>query len=256
MIGGSWGWAPGPVALAAVYAPALVSFVGGIEVGGVLDPVSWVALSWGEPWYPSFGASMSYYNRVNLCGSIFAAGVLAAVWGGAPVNLAFGHDPAAVNVASRSGFVSGHPVGREFVRRGALSGNAFDHAAAMRGGVRAIGPTREGRFGGHPPLRVGFRGVPPPGAVGRSAVTRQCPGARGGNLRSVNDGVVEGTPQTVPKSAGGTGPGDIVHAGQTIDDVKILLGPPDKTENVNGAVIYVYTGLKVTFDNGRVTNVQ
>ncbi len=28
-IGGSWGWVPGPVAARAVYAPALVAFVGG-----------------------------------------------------------------------------------------------------------------------------------------------------------------------------------------------------------------------------------
>ncbi len=55
MVGGLWGWAPGPVAVTAIYAPALVSFIGGVEVVGVVDPVSWVALSWGEPWYPSFG---------------------------------------------------------------------------------------------------------------------------------------------------------------------------------------------------------
>jgi hypothetical protein len=79
MVGGVWGWAPGPIAVTAIYAPALVSFVDGIEVG-VVDPVSWVALSWGEPWYPSFGVSWGYYNSVNLCGTIFAAGIIAGVW--------------------------------------------------------------------------------------------------------------------------------------------------------------------------------
>ncbi len=183
MVGGMWGWAPGPVVVSAVYAPALVSFIGGVEVVGVVDPVSWVALSWGEPWYPSFGVSYGYYNSVNLCGTIFAAGIIAGVWGGAAVNLSFGHDPRAVNVVGRGGFAGGHPVGREFAHRDHFGGHAFDHAGARREGVRGIGATREGRFGGHAPLRAGSRGVPPRGAMGRSAVTRHEPRAGGGNFR-------------------------------------------------------------------------
>jgi len=60
--------------------------------------------------------------------------------------------------------------------------------------------------------------------------------------------------QSPPASTGG-GP-DIVHAGQTMEEVKALLGPPDKTETANGQLIYIYTGLKVTFVNGKVTGVQ
>lgn len=52
------------------------------------------------------------------------------------------------------------------------------------------------------------------------------------------------------------GVSDIVHPGQTIDEVKGVLGPPDKIENSNGSVTYVYTGLKVTFVNGKVTKVE
>jgi hypothetical protein len=183
MVGGLWGWAPGPIAVTAIYAPALVSFIGGLEVVGVVDPVSWVALSWGEPWYPAFGVSFGYYNSVNLCGTIFAAGIIAGVWGGAAVSLSFGHDPRAVNVVGRGGFAGGHPVGREFAHRGAFGGHAFDHAGARRDGARGIGATREGRFGGHAPLHAGARGVPPRGATGRSAVTRHDPAAHGGNFR-------------------------------------------------------------------------
>jgi hypothetical protein len=183
MVGGAWGWAPGPVVVSAVYAPALVSFIGGIEVVGVADPVSWVALSWGEPWYPSFGVSFGYYNSVNLCGTIFAAGIIAGVWGGAAVNLSFGHNPGAVNTVGRGGFAGGHAVGREFAHRGAYGGHAFDHAGASRAGARGIAGTREGRLGGHAPLGAGARGVPPRGAMGRSAVTRHDPAAHGGNFR-------------------------------------------------------------------------
>jgi hypothetical protein len=182
MVGGMWGWAPGPIAVTAIYSPALVGFIGGVEVVGMADPVSWVALGWGEPWYPSFGVSWGYYNSVNLCGTVFAAGIIAGVWGGAAVNLGFGHDPRAVNVVGRDGFAGGHGIGREYAHGDRLGGHAFDHAGAMRGGARGIGATREGRLGGHAPLRAGSRGIPPRGAMGRSAVTRHEPHA-GGNFR-------------------------------------------------------------------------
>jgi hypothetical protein len=62
--------------------------------------------------------------------------------------------------------------------------------------------------------------------------------------------------RTVEQPPQGAGVSDIVHVGQTIDEVKALLGQPDKTEGANGKVIYVYTGLRVTFVNGKVTVVQ
>ena len=182
MVGGIWGWAPGPIAVQAVYAPALVSFIGGVEVVGVVDPVSWVALSWGEPWYPSFGVSWGYYNSVNLCGTIFAPGIIAGVWGGASVNLYFGHDARYVNVMGRDGFAGGHAVGREYAHGDRFSGHSFDHAGSFRGGARGIAASREGRFGGHAPLREGSRGFPPRNAMGRSAVTRHEPAARNGSF--------------------------------------------------------------------------
>lgn len=52
-----WAWAPGPVAVRPVYAPALVAFLTppvGVVVGS--GPfVSWVALGWGEPVLPWWG---------------------------------------------------------------------------------------------------------------------------------------------------------------------------------------------------------
>ena len=57
--GGVWGWAPGPIAVAPLYAPALVAFFGapgiGISVGVGLPFVSWVALGFGEPLVPWWG---------------------------------------------------------------------------------------------------------------------------------------------------------------------------------------------------------
>ncbi|TMA82200.1 MAG: hypothetical protein E6J72_03345 [Deltaproteobacteria bacterium] len=56
---GYWGWAPGPVVVAPVYAPALVAFFGGggvsVGIGVGVPAVSWVALGWGEPVVPWWG---------------------------------------------------------------------------------------------------------------------------------------------------------------------------------------------------------
>lgn len=58
-LGGGWAWAPGPVVVRPVYAPALVVFFGapGVAVGVAGPSVGWVALSWGEPLVPWWGRS-------------------------------------------------------------------------------------------------------------------------------------------------------------------------------------------------------
>jgi hypothetical protein len=56
-VDGFWAWAPGPVVMRPVYAPALVAFFGapGVRVTVGAPFVSWVALSWGEPVVPWWG---------------------------------------------------------------------------------------------------------------------------------------------------------------------------------------------------------
>jgi hypothetical protein len=56
-VSGYWAWAPGPVVVRPVYAPALVAFFGGasVRVAIGVPGVSWVALSWGEPLVPWWG---------------------------------------------------------------------------------------------------------------------------------------------------------------------------------------------------------
>src|SRR6185312_10644720 len=52
-----WAWAPGPVVVRPVYAPALVAFFGapGVRIAIGAPFVSWVALGWGEPVVPWWG---------------------------------------------------------------------------------------------------------------------------------------------------------------------------------------------------------
>jgi hypothetical protein len=55
-VDGYWAWAPGPVVRRAVYAPALVAFLGGVGLTvGAGPAVAWVALGWGEPLVPWWG---------------------------------------------------------------------------------------------------------------------------------------------------------------------------------------------------------
>ncbi|HEV8676344.1 MAG TPA: DUF6600 domain-containing protein [Methylomirabilota bacterium] len=57
-VDGFWAWAPGPLLVRPVYAPALVAFFGpgaGIDVGIGGPIVCWVALGWGEPVVPWWG---------------------------------------------------------------------------------------------------------------------------------------------------------------------------------------------------------
>jgi hypothetical protein len=70
MIGGRWGWAPGPPNVVPIYSPALVAFVGspggvsiGIGVGGV---AAWFPLGIGEPYVPWYHCSPNYVRTVNV----------------------------------------------------------------------------------------------------------------------------------------------------------------------------------------------
>jgi hypothetical protein len=56
-VSGYWAWAPGPIVVRPVYAPALVVFFGapGIHVSIGAPVVGWVALGWGEPVVPWWG---------------------------------------------------------------------------------------------------------------------------------------------------------------------------------------------------------
>ena len=57
-VSGFWAWAPGPLVVRPVYAPALVAFLGprvGISIGVAGPAVGWVALGWGEPIIPWWG---------------------------------------------------------------------------------------------------------------------------------------------------------------------------------------------------------
>jgi len=66
-----WGWAPGPIYARPYYSPALVAWFGGpgwgANVGfGFGGGFGWCPLGFGEPFIPWYGASLGYFNQVNI----------------------------------------------------------------------------------------------------------------------------------------------------------------------------------------------
>ncbi|HXZ42050.1 MAG TPA: DUF6600 domain-containing protein [Terriglobales bacterium] len=68
---GGWCWAPGPIVVRPVYAPAFVAFVGGGGGGfafgvGIGPAVAWFPLAPREVWVPWYRTSPGYVNNVNI----------------------------------------------------------------------------------------------------------------------------------------------------------------------------------------------
>ena len=65
---GGWCWAPGPIVVRPVYAPAFVAFVGGggFALGAGAAPVAWFPLAPREVYVPWYRTSRGYVNNVNI----------------------------------------------------------------------------------------------------------------------------------------------------------------------------------------------
>ena len=72
VIGGRWGWVPGPRTVRPIYSPALVAFVGnpgvsvGISIGGGVGVAAWFPLGVAEPYVPWYHCSPRYVTNVNV----------------------------------------------------------------------------------------------------------------------------------------------------------------------------------------------
>lgn len=81
-------------------------------------------------------------------------------------------------------------------------------------------------------------------------------GQQGGNgNNNAQQGNNQGGGQAQQQQAPPPEPAQI-EKGQTPDQVKAALGQPDKIVNLGAKVIYVYKDIKVTFINGKVSDVQ
>src|SRR5262249_29797440 len=122
-----WVWVPPQRDLRPVYAPALVAFVGGTELGVAIGqqsraPVGWFPLGPREAYVPPYTADRDYYRRLNVSARVQAQ-VLEDRWQRAQRHEA----PAAANqnnwmnrrfatVVSAEDFAHSRPVARAAIQ--------------------------------------------------------------------------------------------------------------------------------------------
>jgi len=181
-IGGGWGWIPGPVAARAVYAPALVAFIGGgsFQVGissARVSAVGWFPLGPRDIYRPAYPVSRNYFNNVNVTNTVINTTNITNVYNNPSVtNVTYVNRQVAGAVVTvpTTAFVQSQPVARAAVR--------VSHDEVVRAAITplaAIAPSAisvrgAAAQGARPPQQVLERPVvaksaPPAASVGFAA---------------------------------------------------------------------------------------
>jgi hypothetical protein len=165
-ISGSWGWIPGPRRERAVYAPALVVFLGGknfqgsVPVGDGGGAVGWFPLAPREVYHPAYQVSRGYFDRVNRSNAVISSTTITNVYNisvtkttNTVVNqtrVVYVNQriPGAVVAVPKAAFTQSHPVAKHAV---AVSKDAANRADATL--AAAIAPTARSIHGGAPEAR-------------------------------------------------------------------------------------------------------
>ena len=170
-----WCWVPGPRHVRAVYAPALVGWVGspGLSVSvSVGRGVGWFPLGPREVYVPGRRFSHRYVERVNVSNTVIVNRTYlneVYVNGGRHVDYRNRHVPGGFTAVSRDTFVNARHTGDRRER--------FDDRDLARANVTTapqLQPGRESRLGGMP--RTNVR-VPPRTVVDRQVVVKRDPPA-------------------------------------------------------------------------------
>lgn len=117
-LNGRWGWVPGPPAEHPVWSPALVAFVGGVNVGGAAAS-AWFPLGPGEPYRPWYPCSPHYVDQVNITNIQPAPRVVVQktyVNVTNVTNITYVNRVTAVTVVKREDFAAGRPVRQAAVK--------------------------------------------------------------------------------------------------------------------------------------------
>jgi hypothetical protein len=185
VVGGSWGWVPGPREVAPVYAPALVVFIGGSQFsgrdsrdrGGRDGNVGWFPLGPREVYVPGYRASRGYVDRVNVSNTNVSVTNITVVYNNQTTNNINNTNityvnrgaPGGVTAVSQSAFTGGQPVARA-----AVVVNSQQIASAPIVSRAEVAPTRNSVMGASSP--GGNRVAQPPAAIAnRSVVVKSAP---------------------------------------------------------------------------------
>ena len=172
-VGGGWCWVPGPVAVAPVYSPALVAFVGGGGFHiGVGVGVGWFPLGPGEVFVPWYRTSPRYVQNVNITNTHVTNIQVTNVYNNVRVNRVSNvtyvnqRVTNGVTVVNRETFVNAQPVSQHIVR---VDQRSIQSAPVMHQ-VEGIQPQRQSIIGATRPVNL----APPRQVLARPVVaTRQ-----------------------------------------------------------------------------------
>jgi hypothetical protein len=178
-VGGRWGWVAGPVAVRAVYAPALVVFIGGGGIGvGFGGNVGWFPLGPREVYVPSYHVSREYVRRVNISNTTVNNTTITNVYNTTIVNKTTNITNVhytnrdvrgAVTAVPPRAFASAQPVAQA-----AVAINARQIARAPVSARVAVAPTRDSVLGAK--FATANRVTAPPQAVmNRQVIAKRTP---------------------------------------------------------------------------------
>jgi hypothetical protein len=177
VVGGRWGWIAGPVNVQAVYAPALVVFIGG-GPGGWGGNVGWFPLGPREVYVPPYQVSRGYMTQVNISNTVVNTTVVTNVYNTTIINkttnitnitYANRSVQGAVMVVPQRAFASAQPVARASV-----TVNAQQLASAPVSARVAVVPTQQAVLGAKAST-AGHVSAPPAGVMNRQVIAKKTP---------------------------------------------------------------------------------
>jgi hypothetical protein len=176
-VGGRWGWIAGPVGVQAVYAPALVVFIGG-GPGGWGGNVGWFPLGPREVYVPPYQVSRGYMTQVNVSNTVVNTTVITNVYNTTIINkttnitnitYANRNVQGAVMVVPQRAFASAQPVAHV-----AVAVNAQQLASAPVSARVAVVPTQQAVLGAKASTS-GHVAAPPAAVMNRQVVAKKTP---------------------------------------------------------------------------------
>jgi len=178
MVGGSWGWIAGPPAVPAVYAPALVVFIGG-GPGGWGGNVGWFPLGPREVYVPPYPVSRGYMTQVNVSNTTVNVVNVTNIYNTTIINksttitnvtYANRNVQGAVMVVPQRTFASAQPVAHAAV---AVNAQQLASAPISARGA-AVVPTREAVLGAKA-SSAGHVTTPPAAVMNRQVIAKKTP---------------------------------------------------------------------------------
>ena len=176
-VGGRWGWIAGPPTVQAVYAPALVVFIGG-GPGGWGGNVGWFPLGPREVYVPPYQVSRGYMNQVNISNTTVNVTTVTNVYNTTIINksttitnITYANRgvQGSVMVVPQHAFASAQPLAHA-----AVAVNAQQLASAPVSARVAVAPTQQAVLGARAST-AGHVTAPPAAIMNRAVVAKKTP---------------------------------------------------------------------------------